>query len=143
MCLRQLAECGFETRALKRLEKLISLLAPNDVDAFVRLSLVGAEISLEIPNLKRAAKYSAAVEARLSDARFSKQKLLASMLEKFRIINGLADAPDGEDTLARIGKLRHQYRRAILDGDEQVALTSVRRTTKLIPEVDIFILERG
>lgn len=142
MPLRQLAECGFETQALKRLNRLIVCLDPTDVDAFVRLSLVGAEISLETINLKRADKYLAAVEARLPDARPSKRKLLTSFLAKFRSINGLAHEVDCEDAFGGIGKLRHQYRRAILDGDESVALTTIRRATKLIPEVDDFILEK-
>ncbi len=141
--LRQLAECGFEAQALKRLERLLALLEPTDVDAFVRLSLVGSEICLEIPNLKRADKYLAAIEARLPEARPNKRKLLTRFLESFRILNGLADEVSGTDAQSRLGKYRHQYRLSVLDGDQSSELAAVRRATRLIPEVDDFILERG
>ncbi len=141
--LRQLSECGFETQALKRLDRLLALLEPTDVDSFVRLSLVGSEICLEIPNLKRADKYLAAIETRLPEARPSKRKLLTRFLESFRVVNGLADDVSGTDALSRLGKCRRQYRQSVLDGDPSSALASVRRVTKLIPEVDDFILERG
>jgi tetratricopeptide (TPR) repeat protein len=141
--LRQLAECGFETQALKRLERILALLDPTDVDSFVRLCLVGSEICLEIPNLKRADKYLAAIEARLPEARPSKRKLLTRLLQTFRILNGLAEEVSGRDARERLGKARHQYRLSVLDGDQSKALASVRRATRLIPEVDDFILERG
>ncbi|TWU48866.1 hypothetical protein Poly51_47700 [Rubripirellula tenax] len=149
--LRQLAECGHEAQALKRLERLITLLDPTDVDSFIRLSLAGAEISLESLKLKRADKYIAALKARFANARPSKRKLLENFLHRFRLINGLAvetedeadDEWEDEAASRSIGKQRHQFRLAILDGDEASALASVRRATKLIPDVDEFILERG
>ena len=52
--LRQLAELGAEAKALKRLDRLCEL-SSSDVGTWVRLSLVGAEISLENLKLKRAA----------------------------------------------------------------------------------------
>ncbi|MCM2374932.1 hypothetical protein [Aporhodopirellula aestuarii] len=141
--LRQLAECGFETLALRRLEKLLSLLEPTDAESFVRLSLVASEICLEIPNLKRAKKYLAAVEARLPEARPNKRKLLTRFTENFRVLNGLSDEPSDLDERHQLGKYRHQFRLSFLDGDHSKALASVRRVTKLIPEVDDFIVERG
>ncbi len=141
--LRQLAECGFETQALRRLSRLLALLDPADVDSFVRLSLVGAEICLEIPNPKRAEKYLAAINTRLPDARPSKRQLLTRFLEAFRERNGLADEANDTGALSRLGKYRSQYRLSVLGGDHANALAAVRRATKLIPEVDDFIIERG
>ena len=117
--LRQLAECGFETQALKRLDRLLALLEPTDVDSFVRLSLVGSEICLEIPNLKRADKYLATIETRLPEARPSKRKLLTRFLESFCELNGLTDEVSGTDALSELGKCRLQYRLSVLDGDHK------------------------
>ncbi|WP_442509527.1 hypothetical protein SH528x_001106 [Novipirellula sp. SH528] len=139
--LRQLAECGLEANALKRVERLIALLAPTDVDSYVRLALVGAEICLEIPNLKRAEKYLAAIDAQLPQAPRSKQQFLTHFVESFRILNGLAKAEDSSDAESQIGKYRHQYRQALLDEDHRRALAAIRRMTKRIPDVDNFLIE--
>ncbi len=139
--LRQLAECGFEANALKRVERLIALLAPSDIDSYIRLALVGAEICLEIPNLKRAERYLAAIDAQLPQAPRSKQKFLTHFVESFRILNGLAETDDSSDAESQIGKYRHQYRQALLDEDHRRALAAIRRMTKRIPDVDNFLIE--
>lgn len=141
MCLRQLAECGFESQALKRLERLIALLEPKDADTFVRLSLVGAEICLEIPNLKRADKYLNAIKARLPEARPSKRKILASLVETFSVLNGLGEEVNDSDERTQLGEYRNRYRLAVLDEDPRKALLAIQRAAKLIPMVDDFLLE--
>ena len=139
--LRQLAECGYEANAIKRVERLIALLAPTDIDSYVRLARVGAEICLEIPNLKRAEKYLVAIDKRLTEAPRSKQTLLAGYVEFFRIRNGLAEADDSSDVESQIGKYRHEYRQAWFAGDHRRALAAIRRVTKRIPDVDNQLIE--
>jgi tetratricopeptide (TPR) repeat protein len=141
--LRQLAECGLEAQALKRVDRLVALLDPTDIDALVRLKLVAAEICLEIPNLKRAEKNLASLKTRLPDAGPSKRKFLTRFTNSFLVVNGLAEEENAVDERYQLGKYRQQYRLSFLAGDHRSALAAIGRATKLIPEVDDFILERG
>jgi len=92
--LRQLAELGSEAKALKRLDRLCEL-SSSEVGTWVRLSLVGAEISLENLKLKRADKYLASIQDRLPKAPASKRGFLASLVQSFCAINGLDDHLEG------------------------------------------------
>jgi len=146
--LRQLAELGSEAKALKRLDRLCEL-SSSEVGTWVRLSLVGAEISLENLKLKRADKYLASIQDRLPKAPASKRGFLASLVQSFCAINGLDDHLDFDEfdedehyEALQVGKCRQQYRLAFLDGDLKKALAANKRFAKLIPDIDDFVLER-
>lgn len=146
--LKQLAECGEATAALRRLQRFLGKLPATECEATGFLALVGADISLDLPDLRRAEKYLQLVEARRSVAPPRVQKAFDSRLRKVRAANGLAESSDADplgrdDALVRFGKLRQTYRDALLAGDAGAAAKALQKASKLIPEVDDFVMAPG
>lgn len=139
--LRQLAECGHEAQALKRLERFLAAVPSSDLHSFVMLSLVGAEIRLDLGDNLGVDKHLAAIEARLPKAPASKRKFLARKLDEFRVLNGLANDELADEEQVKLGKQRLKFRQALAGKDAAGALAALQKVGKLIPELDDFLTE--
>ncbi len=141
--LKQLAECGHTTAALTRLQRMLGKLPASECKAAGFLALIGAEICLDLPDLRRAEKYLQLAEARHANAKPRDQQAIQTRLKHLRAANGLPEsaasgALDGDSPLSQLGKFRLRYRTALLAGDTSAAAKALQKTTKLIPEVDEF-----
>lgn len=146
--LRQLAECGYEKASLARLQRLLGRLPPSEYEATGLLALTGAQICLDLPDLRRANKYLQLAEARQSVAKPPVQAVLESKLKYLLAANGLPPAPGSSSSgvdgaLRRLGKQRQSYCSALLAGDLDAAATALQKTTKPIAEIDKFVLKPG
>ena len=146
--LKQLADCGHETASLKRLQRLLDRLSPKDSQAAGFLALAAVEISLGLPDLRRADKYLRLAEAHESTARPAERKSLQLRLKDVRKLNGLPASPDSsssgdDDPESQLGHSRQAYRAALLAGDKSAAAKALQKATRLIPEVDHFWVRPG
>lgn len=146
--LRQLAECGRETAALARLQRLLDRLPPTECEATSFLALAGAEISLDLPDLRRAETFLELAESRLKKAAPRVRKALEIRLPRLRAMNGLPDSPAasavGSNTELRpLGEDRQAARAALLAGDRVAAARALQRVLKRIPDFDPFYLKPG
>jgi hypothetical protein len=146
--LKQLAECGYETAALARLERVLGRLPPSECEATGFLALAGADICLDLPDRRRADRYLQLVEARQSTAQPRVRTALELNLKSLRAANDLPEPPGpssrGDDgPLRRLGKYRQGYRAAMLAGDRGAAAKALHKAAKLIPEIDEFLLQPG
>jgi hypothetical protein len=146
--LKQLAECGCETAALARLQRLLDRLHPSECEATGFLALAGAEICLDLPDRRRAEQYLRLAEARQSIASPRVRTALQLNLKSLRAVNDLPEpsgSSSGSDdaTLRRLGKYRQGYRTALLAGDRIAAARALQKAAKLIPEIDEFLLKPG
>jgi hypothetical protein len=146
--LKQLAECGCETAALARLQRLLDRLSPSECEATGFLALAGAEICLDLPDRRRAEQYIRLAEARQSIAPPRVRTALQLNLQSLRAANDLPEPPGsspGSDDgpLRRLGKYRQAYRTALLAGDRTAAARALQKAAKLIPEIDEFLLKPG
>jgi hypothetical protein len=146
--LKQLAECGHEAASLARLRRLLGRLPPSECEATGFLALAGAHICLDLPDPRRADKYLQLAEARRSVAPPRVRKALQLNLQSLRAANGLPEGPGSspvgeDDPLRRLGEYRRGYRTAVLGGDRGAAALAVQKATRLIPEIDEFLLQPG
>lgn len=146
--LKQLAECGQETAALKRLQRLLDRLPPSECQATGFLALTAVQIALDLPDPRRAEKYLRLAETRESNAPPRERKALQIRLNQVRKLNGLPEPPDSnaggkDDPLRQLGQSRLAFRTALLAGEKTAAAKALQKTTKLIPEVDQFWLKPG
>jgi hypothetical protein len=146
--LKQLAECGHETAALARLQRLLDRLPPSECEATGFLALAGAEISLDLPDRRRAERHLQLAEARQSIAPPRVRTALQLNLKSLRAANDLPEpsgSSSGSDdgSLRRLGKYRQGYRTALLAGDRTAAARALQKAAKLIPEIDEFLLKPG
>jgi hypothetical protein len=146
--LKQLAECGHETASLARLRRLLGRLPPSECEATGFLALAGAHICLDLPDVRRAEPYLRLAEARQSAAPPRVQRALQLNLQSLRAANGLPEPPglssdDDDDPLRQLGAYRQRYRAAMLAADRSAAARALQKATRLIPEIDEFLLKPG
>lgn len=127
---------------------MLKRLPPSECEATGFLALVGADICLDLPDCRRAEPYLQLVEARQSIAQPRVQKALQINLNYLRAANDLpksSEAGPSRDVgrLQEVGKYRQKYRAALLAGDGSAAARALQKATKLIPQIDQFVLKPG
>lgn len=145
--LEQLAECGDEKEALKRIQRFLDKLPPTECEATGWLALTGAGICLDLPDSRRAEKYIEIIEARHAIAKPRVRTALELNLRNLRALNDLptppeSSLPDKKD-LRQVGKARQAYRTALAAGDQNTAAKALQKMTKLIPDISAFMLIKG
>lgn len=139
--LRQLAECGGESDAMRRLRRLLPRLPATDCQAATWLTTVGAEIALERGAVRQANQFIRLAEQRQATAKPADKRWSERRLLRLRASHGLAtesDMDDDSDALAQIGRWRRRHREALASGDRRAALVALGRVGRLIPDVDDF-----
>jgi hypothetical protein len=74
--LEQLAGIGYETQSLRLLDEFLEQLPKDEVKQFLRLAMLGASISLDLPNSRKYEQVLKLIETRAGVAAPAKAKML-------------------------------------------------------------------
>ena len=143
--IEHLAGIGFEKQAIRILQRFIERLPEAEHKQFLRLCLLGAAISLDLPYPRSVEKFLRMAESRAGTSG-SKQSKTIKAVQKFRKENGLVESDEKEEwdedqPLAKFGKARQLFHSRVKAGDRIAALRLLTKMRKLILEVDYFWIQ--